>query len=136
MTARTAHAGPISILLRAACAGHVGKIGLIARGSQLRRSGRTCSGSTGIGRWAMTARAAHAGPIRLLHRAACAGQYSKIGLTARGFSIAQIGAHVLGQHRYRALGDDGKSGHIQDRLDDDLDMEVRMHAVKPCRYRP
>ena len=36
----------------------------------------------------------------------------------------QIGAHVLGQHRYRAPGDDGKSGHVQDRLDDDLDMEV------------
>ena len=36
----------------------------------------------------------------------------------------QIGAHVLGQHRYRAPGDDGKTGHVQDRLDDDLDMEV------------
>ena len=36
----------------------------------------------------------------------------------------QIGAHVLGQHRYQAPGDDGKSGHVQDRLDDDLDMEV------------
>ncbi|CAL5229434.1 g12756 [Coccomyxa viridis] len=35
----------------------------------------------------------------------------------------EIGAHVLGQHRYRAPGDDGKSGHVQDRLDDDLDME-------------
>lgn len=38
----------------------------------------------------------------------------------------QIGAHVLGQHRYRAPGDDGKSGHVQDRLDDDLDMEVSL----------
>lgn len=40
------------------------------------------------------------------------------------FLVLQIGAHVLGQHRYRAPGDDGKSGHTQDRLDDDLDMEV------------
>lgn len=36
----------------------------------------------------------------------------------------QIGAHVLGQHRYRAPGDDGKTGHTQSRLDDDLDMDV------------
>ena len=43
----------------------------------------------------------------------------------------QIGAHVLGQHRYRAPGDDGKSGHVQDRLDDDLDMEVRQALLNP-----
>ena len=36
----------------------------------------------------------------------------------------QIGAHVLGQHRYRAPGDDGKTGHTQSRLEDDLDMDV------------
>ena len=56
----------------------------------------------------------------------------------------QIGAHVLGQHRYRAPGDDGKSGHVQDRLDDDLDMEVgngfqkalqRLLGVCPCCIR-
>ena len=47
----------------------------------------------------------------------------------------QIGAHVLGQHRYRAPGDDGKTGHTQSRLDDDLDMDVSQ-ACLPCPSLP
>ena len=55
----------------------------------------------------------------------------------QGQAIAlQIGAHVLGQHRYRAPGDDGKTGHTQSRLDDDLDMDVshaclQSHSLLP-----
>ena len=47
---------------------------------------------------------------------------------------AQIATHVLGQHRYRALGDTGLGGHlggadVQDDLEDEEE-EERMAGVQ------